>query len=121
MYYEEGIAVEQDTSKALEFYTVAAKKGSLDAHAYLARFHGENENNQCIQHLKVLANAGDKKSMDALMGAYKEKLVSKDELTPTLRAFQASTNEMKSKGRENARLIDEACKRGEDPPFHLLV
>ena len=35
-YYEEGIAVEQDMSKALEYYEITAKKGSLDAHKYLA-------------------------------------------------------------------------------------
>lgn len=54
------------------------------------------------------------------MMAYKDKLLSKDELTQTLRAFQVSSNEMKSKARENARLMEESRKKGERLPAHLL-
>ena len=41
--------------------------------------------------------------MDELMARYKAKLLSKDDLTKTLRAFQASSNAMKSKDRDDAR------------------
>ena len=59
--YEEGIAVEQDMSKALEFWKIAAKKGSWIAHDWLACFHLKNGNeNECIEHMKVAASAGDK-------------------------------------------------------------
>jgi len=40
------------------------------------------------------------------MDAYKEKLLSKEELTQTLRACQASQNEMNSKDRNDARAAD---------------
>ena len=76
---------------------------------------------ECVKHLKVLASAGDKESMDGLMEAYKDNELSKEDLTQTLRAFQASSNEMKSKDRDDARLLDESGRRGEAPPAHLLI
>jgi len=54
------------------------------------------------------------------MKLYKEKVVSKDYLTQSLRAFQASNNEVQSKDRDVARLLEEARRKGEDPPLHLL-
>jgi len=102
-YYEQGTAVEQNLSKSLAFYEVAAKKGSLLGHQKLEVFHGEIGNDKkSIEHLKVVASAGDQDSMDALMDYYKEKMLSKEDLTQTLRAFQASSNEMKSKPRDLA-------------------
>ena len=54
------------------------------------------------------------------MKAYKDKLLLKEDLAQTLRAFQISSNEMKSKDRDVARLIEEARKNGEGPPDHIL-
>ena len=111
-YYQQGIAVEQDMSKAFAFYEVASKKGSVHAHKKLAKFHAINENvQQCIEHTKVAANAGDKDSMDMLMGIYKKQILSKEELTQTLRAHQASINGMKSEDREKAKVIQKAMGR----------
>lgn len=53
--------------------------------------------------MKVAASAGDKEEMDRLMRFYKGKLLSKEGLTQTLRAFQNSKNAMKSKDRDDAR------------------
>ena len=39
------------------------------------------------------------------MDIYKQKLMPKEELTQALRAFQLSSNEMKSKDRDDARVI----------------
>jgi len=104
IHYYQGIAVVQDTSKSLEFYNVAAKKGDIKAHKYLAKFHGRNGDiKTSIEHLKVAAGAGDKAAMDHLMIGYKAKILSKEDLTHTLRAYQASSNEMKSKDRDDAR------------------
>lgn len=103
-YYKQGIAVELDMAKASTFYEVGAKKGSVHAHQLLEVFHERNGNIQTsIKHLKVAASAGDQNSMDGLMEYYKEKkLLTKEDLTQTLRAFQASSNEMKSKPRDLA-------------------
>ena len=87
-------------SKALEFYEVSAKKGSVKAHKVLARFHERNGDiDVYIKHLKVVASAGDQDSMDDLLKLYKNEALTKDELTQTLRAFQASCIEMKNKDR----------------------
>jgi len=103
-YYEEGIAVEQDRSKALAFYEVSAKKGSIYAHGTLIPFHGENGDFQrSTKHMKVVASAGCKDSMNGLMVYYRANSLPKDDLTQILRAFQSSSNEMKSKDRDDAR------------------
>jgi len=94
----------QNTSKAVEFWAVSAKKGSYYAHSLLASLDDMNGNaDGCVEHLKVAANAGHKVSMDYLMDNYKRKFVSKEDLTQTLRTYQASSNEMKSKDRDDAR------------------
>jgi len=41
---------------------------------------------------------------------YKDKLLSKDELSQTLRAFQISKDEMKSKDRDDARALNRQIK-----------
>ena len=100
-YYVKGFAMEQNISKALEFYEVGAKKGSLGAHNDLAITHKRCGNiDLYIKHMKLVASAGHQEAMDSLMNAYKEKLLSKEDLTQILRACQASQNEMKSKDRD---------------------
>ena len=87
-YYRQGKGVEQDKSKTLEYLKVAAKKGSIEA----ARGNVRNGNfDKGMKHWRVAASAGDQESMDDLMKAYKAKLLSKEELTQTLRAFQTSS------------------------------
>ena len=105
--YEHGIVVEEDMSKAVPFYEIAAKKESVPtAHKHLARFHWENGNiSTSIRHCRVAASAGDKEAMDDLMRVYKDKLISKEELTQTLRAYQTSSNETKSKDRDKVRAM----------------
>ena len=107
--YLEGTVVDQNTSKAVEFWEVAAKKGSYYAHSLLASLDDMNGNtNGCVEHLKVAASAGHNSSMNYLMDTYKRKLVSKEDLAKTLRAYQASTDEMKSEDREDARAFGES-------------
>jgi len=88
-------------SRVFEFLEIAAKKGSFPA--MLAIFHEENMNTQkSIEHRKVAASAGYKESLDELMKAYKDNLLSKEELTQTLRAFQVSNDLTKSQERDDA-------------------
>ena len=73
---------------------------------WLAIFHGRNgNNNERIKHEKVAANAGNKEAMDNLMNCYKKEILSKEDLTQTLRAFQNSVDEMKSEDRDDARVF----------------
>ena len=106
--YDDGMVVEQDHSKAIEYYELAAKKGSIAAHGCLAHLAEEAGNNQSsIGHWKVAASAGDQGAMDNLMNAYKGKLLSKEDLSQTLRAYQVTSNEMKSKDRDEAKSYQE--------------
>ena len=108
-FYENGIIVEQNTSKALAFHEVGAKKGSVHAHKVLSIIHGRNgKYDKGIKHLTVAARSGAQDSMDYLMKVYKAKGISKEDLTQILRAYQTSSNETKSKDREKAaRLMKE--------------
>ena len=113
--YRKGVVVEQSASKSLEFFELSAKKGSIQARRELARFHGVNGDMQvCMKHLKVIASAGDQDAMGDLMRAYKEKLIAKEELTHTLRACQASQNEMKSEDRDEAKLFNKETDSDND-------
>ena len=67
------------------------------------RTNGDNQTS--IRHIKVAACAGDQESMNCLVANYRNKLLSKDDLTQTLRAFQASRDEMKSKDRDDAQAM----------------
>ena len=120
-HYVRGNAVEQDTSKALAFLEVAAKKGSIYAHRQLAALLAKNgDYKMSIEHCKVAASAGDQEAMDFAMKYYKNKLLSKEDLAQTLRAFQASSDEMNSTDRDIARMLEEAITKGEEPPACLL-
>jgi len=113
-HYDEGIVVEQDKSKTLEFYEVAAKKGSVQAHEFLALFHGMNGDIQTsIKHCRVAASAGDQDSMDNFMKAFRDELVSKEDLAQTLRAFQTSKDLVKSKDREDVRVLIARYNNGD--------
>jgi len=77
-----------------------------------AFFHeGDGDIQHFVEHMKVAANAGDQVAMDDLMKTYKEEVLSKDDLTKTLRAFQASRDETKSKDRDNAKAMTGMASR----------
>ena len=93
----------------------------LEAHKYLSSFHGNYLNiDESVRHCIVAARAGDKESMDDLMDAYKDELLSKGDLTQALRAFQTSSDEMNSDDRDIARMLEEAYTNGEEPSAELL-
>jgi len=50
------------------------------------------------------------------VNAYKDKLLPKEDLTNTLRAFQTSTDVVKTLERDVAWLIEESRRKGETPP-----
>ena len=65
----------------------------------------EHENGnieRSVKHLIIAANLGDKDSMKALWGYYKDRNVTKQDLEATLRTHQAAVAAMKSPQREAA-------------------
>jgi len=110
--YLNGLAVEENMTKAFEFYEIAAKKGSVYAQKRLAYVHGRNGNiPTSIQHYRVAASAGDKVSLDHVMKCYKKELLSKEDLTKTLRSFQESNDLMESEDRDNARAVGASMRQ----------
>lgn len=104
--YAAGEAVAQDVSKALEYYEIAAKRGRILSHYYLALYREKSGDIQIsINHLKVIACAGHQLAMDKLMNHYRNNSISKEDLAQTLRAYQASSDLMKSKERDEAQLV----------------
>lgn len=108
-FYDKGIVVEEDKSKAVEYLEISAKKGSALAHHQLAVNHHRSIGNidESIKHLKVAASAGNKDAVDELMSMFKEKTLPKEDLTQTLRAYQASNDLIRSEDRDFARAIKE--------------
>ena len=106
--YKDGIAVETNASKAIEFYDLAAKKGSITGHQVLAEIHKFSGNNhKHIKHLTVAASARVSSFNGHVNGCLQTRITTKRGSEITLRAFQASINEMKSKDRDDARLFEE--------------
>ena len=107
-YYSESSALECDRSNAfVEINEIVQNMGSEKAPQHLIAALQETNGiyQKSITHLKVAANAGYQQAMDSLMELYKMKAVPKEDLTQTLRAFQASTAEMKSKDRDDVRAM----------------
>ena len=65
---------------------------------------------RAVKHLVIAANLGCDSSMEALKDAYKDKLVSKEDLDSALRAYQDVLNETKSPQREAAKQFLQDCE-----------
>jgi len=104
-HYEDGVVVERNMSRAFEFLEIAAKRGSFTSHQHLALYEEDMNIQKSIKHYIVGASAGYQPSMDDLMRLYKDKVLAKEDLTQTLRAYQASNEITKSKDRDEARAL----------------
>eukprot|EP00579_Thalassiosira_antarctica_P010435 CAMPEP_0201909324 /NCGR_PEP_ID=MMETSP0903-20130614/1136_1 /ASSEMBLY_ACC=CAM_ASM_000552 /TAXON_ID=420261 /ORGANISM="Thalassiosira antarctica, Strain CCMP982" /LENGTH=262 /DNA_ID=CAMNT_0048443833 /DNA_START=85 /DNA_END=870 /DNA_ORIENTATION=- len=102
VHYEHGYVVEKDGSKHRAFLEISAKRGSISCRRRLAKIEEENGNiDLAIKHWTVAANAGFQESLDELMRAFRDNIFAKEDLLQTLREFQASNDEMKSKARDD--------------------
>ena len=101
--YRTGQGVEIDREKSKYFYELAAMKGNTKARHSLGIMEQENGNaERSLKHYIISARAGNKESLDAVKEGFMTKLVAKDEYANTLRAYQKSSNEMKSDERDKA-------------------
>ena len=86
-------------------------RGVPQARIYLSRHEwSRDRNDRAVKHLIIAANLGFDQSLTKLQGFYKCGLVSKEDFTAALRAYQAVVNESKSPQRDEA---DEIHKRYE--------
>ena len=78
-------------------------KGSIPSKTYLGALEGITGNYQRkYKHIIIPARAGDKLSMDTIKEGYMTGYVTKEEYAHTLRGYQQSQDEMKSKARDKA-------------------
>ena len=105
--YSNGRGVAIDKKKAKHYYELAAMSGYIKARHNLGCMEGRAGNHQrAFKHLFIAANAGDKLSLDTVKEGYMDGSVTKDEYANTLREYQKSQDEMKSKARDKAAAED---------------
>jgi TPR repeat protein len=101
--YCAGRDVEVDEKKAKHYYELSAMNGSVNARHNLGCSEGRTGNHErAMKHLMISASAGLKKSLDAVKYGFMNGDVTKDEYANTLREYQNSQDEMKSKARDKA-------------------
>ena len=106
--YYAGRGVEIDMKKAKHYYELAAMNGHIKARYNLGCMEGNaGDNHRAMNHFIISARAGHKYSLDGVKYGYTKGHVTKEEYANTLREYQKSQDEMKSKARDKAL---EACK-----------
>ena len=101
--YREGLGVDINTKKAKHYFEFAAMNGDVTARHNLGCSELEAGNHQrAFRHYIIAARAGFKDSLDTVKQGYMLGHVTKDEYANTLREYQNSQDEMKSKARDKA-------------------
>ena len=102
MYYD-GKGVEKDEEKAVYHWEKAAIGGHPQARSMLGCIEVQAENGNMdrgVKHLIIAANLGHDKSMKALLSAYKDGVITKEEYGAPLRTHQAAIDATKSSQRD---------------------
>ena len=98
--YYAGRGVEVNKKKAKYYYELAAVNGDVNARRNLGTIEGQDGNHErAMKHLRI---AGDKLSLDSVKKGYMSGFVTKEQYSNTLREYQNSQDEMKSKARDKA-------------------
>ena len=101
--YREGRGVDINTKKAKHYYELAAMNGDITARHNLGGLEYNAGNHQrAYKHFVISGMAGDKLSLDTIKEGYMAGRVTKEDYANTLRGYQQSQDEMKSKARDKA-------------------
>jgi TPR repeat protein len=101
--YLKGEGVEKDDKKSNYHLEQAAIGGHPQARYNLALYEAKNGRfERAKKHFIIAANLGDHVSLRDIKQLYVQGVVSKEEYTAALRAYQAAINEMKSAERDEA-------------------
>ena len=101
--YVSGQVVEKDKEKELYHLEEAAIGGHPNARLLLGYYECNAE--KAVKHLPIAAAQGEPTSINMLMDAFKEGLVSKEVLAASLRAHQAAVDATKSPQREEVEKL----------------
>ena len=101
--YADGRGFEMDKKKAKYYWEIAAMNGDAQARIELGGIEFEQGNyDRAYKHYMIAARGGFDMSLKKVGEGYKDGYVTKDEYANTLRAYQCSVDEMKSKQRDIA-------------------
>lgn len=101
--YENGLGVEVDEEKTIEFYELAATKGDVNARHNLGVLELQNDNvKRAMKHFIIAARTGGTESLDVFKQGFMSGFVSKDEYEETARTCQTQQDGMKSDMRDKA-------------------
>jgi len=107
VHYQAGMGVERDDKKAKHYYELAAMMGSTYGRYNLGCYDKQSGNfDRAFKHFVIAAKAGYK-CLEAIKLGFEAGIVTKDEYANTLRAYQKSSNDMKSDTREVAKACYE--------------
>jgi len=106
--YQSGEGVGKDLAKAMYYCKLAAIGGHEIARNNLGSTVSRQGNNiRAMKHFKIAARAGFDHSMKVIGQGYKHGYVTKNEYANTLRTYQVSVDEMKSKERTQSACVPE--------------
>eukprot|EP00984_Skeletonema_dohrnii_P034059 scaffold32901_cov157-Skeletonema_dohrnii-CCMP3373.AAC.2 len=104
--YQFGKGVEKDEGKEIHHLEEAAIGGHPSARRTLGLIEWDNGNTErAVKHFIIAAKLGDDDSIKVLMDAFRNGLVSKDDLAAALRVHQAAVDATKSPQREAAEAL----------------
>lgn len=103
VYYHGMHSYEKDATKARHHYQIAAIGGNVKARHNLGCLECSVGNaDRGMRHIMISAKAGDDTSLNAIGGAFRSALLSKEEFEGCLRAHKKSQDDTKSENRELA-------------------
>ena len=103
--YNEGIY--EDIKKAKYYWERGAIGGCTESRLHLAISEGRNGNNiRAFKHFLICAKAGSKASLDGVKLGFQHGIITKDEYTEALRAYQKQHDDRKSALRDEALVYD---------------
>ena len=106
--YGNGEGVEVDKKKAIHYWEKAAMLGPADARYNLGVFEVQADNTErAKKHWMIAAKDGDSMSLAAIQSLHSAGLVTKEEYTTSLCAYQTYLNEVKSVQRDEAAATRE--------------
>jgi TPR repeat protein len=104
--YYGGTGKEKDMKKAIHHFELAAMAGHESARYNLGCIEYDSGNmERALNHWIISASAGDKKSMASIQVEFDRGLVQTDAYELTLKAYNHSCEEMRSKAREDAAIL----------------
>ena len=101
--YDDGLGVEMEKKKAIHHRQIASMMGNVNDRCHLAYDEADNGNvDRAARHWMIAAKCGHDESLELVKGLFRRGAVTKDDFESTLRAHQASQDEIKSEQRDRA-------------------